>query len=71
MGVASFTLESKYKIVFALMNIYVLRKCLGKKKKQYLKATNLKIRLFFICMSGKNNGSGFFSAMLCSSLFSI
>lgn len=71
MGVASFTLESKYKIGFALMNIYVLRKCLGKKKKQYLKATNLKIRLFFICMSGKNNGSGFFSAMLCSSLFSI
>ena len=32
MGVASFTLESKYKIGFALMNIYVLRKCLGKKK---------------------------------------
>lgn len=40
-------------------------------KQQYFKATKFKITLFFICIFGMNNGSGFLSQMLCQSLISI
>lgn len=68
--IAFFHSDDNYNIEFALMNMYVLRKCL-KKQQQYFKATKLKITLSLICMFGRNNGSGYLSWRLCQSQISV